>query len=1129
MPSYKQEKEDFVSGHNGSTVYHINAISTAALASVALYLTLQSRLAFPFRLSSGSGSRVVELSAEYLLLVAPLVLSLTLFANHPLSLMFLLLFPAFAIHRALPTLPPLAQSSLLPPPSPSVTRSPSPSRTPTRAEHSSLYVTPTPNLTPTPRQSTFPKVPPSSTIHVPPLPALTTYRAHMMIMTVIAILAVDFPVFPRALSKCESWGVSVMDLGVGSFVFSQGIVSAVPVIKNPGLLRDPLLPKVLVATKKVIPLLVLGLIRVLAVKGTEYPEHVTEYGVHWNFFITLALLPPLSVLFHPLIVYAPLSLLGLVLTLVHQTLLTNTSLQDWALGNNRANLLDQNKEGIVSFVGYLSIHLLGMAIGTLILPPSPSHFRRAVSEIASKDNSAAPSRTPSRAPSPARLQVDHDLHMGRRPATPDSSDDDEPRKKAVMTVDYATENQSRKRGKAAVELCSYAIVWWSLFYLAGTLSGSGADEPTANTMYVLWVVAFNTTFLVGYVLLEGIWGPRSQPAASDRLRGSNSKGFTPSFKLPGGPDSIRERNGPTDSGTSGLLEAINLNGLALFLVANIATGLVNMTIPTMYTPDGQAMLVLFGPQGSNPYTYAADFVATIIPPKPHWYFANIIASGIVAAINLISTIACFLVMWRRSQAGTGIRTFQVGILQQPKKYELTVVHSAIIRVQPYIWLNYFAYHTPSLQLTSRMYFWYGFVFIWDATGMWTSAFGTLYATLLPKLFTVTPSSHSSVRGFLLHPITLNVLCFMPPFGLALTQVITSTYSAIAWSDLVHTQFGLIDLLTTLAGQWAQSAAHSLDRALVKQAGDTGTLFLIQKEKSQIAFQKNAWTCGAWYLLCIVLFTPTAIWLLWVIRDTISQRSRRVTPHAPPPTTPTGLPIQQPHPTAFGDAQPRSSFAPFSRGHPASPNVAYKPSPTPGAAGANWTTNSQAGQNQDDSIKPLKRALLTASLQFAATFFCLGVASGSWLWIAADAGRLIVNPTLHALAILLTIWVYVIVGCLVNLFILIRTRRPDDSPANGNNMPLSAIKASHASSSQSHTRSDPERKPVYIIAHTTTHVVVDDPHRSSGSDHAADVTSDGRQPYDGQGDMESAYSLNSAHFAEDPAKIKTLDDAEWSKR
>ncbi|CEL54900.1 hypothetical protein RSOLAG1IB_07392 [Rhizoctonia solani AG-1 IB] len=549
-------------------------------------------------------------------------------------------------------------------------------------------------------------------------------------------------------------------------------------------------------------------------------------------------------------------------------------------------------------------------------------------------------------------------------------------------------------------------------------------------------------------------------------------------------------------------------------------------------------IILSAPQGLNPYTYAADFVATIIPPKPHWYFMNIIASGVVAAINLISTIACFIVMWKRSQAGTGVGLWFFRLRYghssgvpyiMPNALTMFLFWNLIfmLLMQPYIWLNYFAYHTPSLQLTSRMYFWYGFVFIWDATGMWTSAFGTLYATLLPKLFTVTPSSNTTLRGFLLHPITLNVLCFMPPLGLALTQVITSTYSAIAWSDLVHTQFGLIDLLHTLADQWAQTAAHSLDSALVKQAGDTGTLFLIQKDKSQIAFQKNAWTCGAWYLLCIVLFTPTAIWLLWVIRDTISQRTRRVTPHAPPPTTPNGLPIQQPHPTAFGDAQPRSSFAPFSRGNPATTNTP-KPSHTPGPAAGNWTTNSQTGQNQDDSTKPLKRALLTASLQFAATFFCLGVAAGSWLWIAADAGRLIVNPTLHALAILLTIWVYVIVGCLVNLFILIRTRRPDDSPASGNNMPLSAIKASHVSSSQSHTRSDAERKPVYIMAHTTTHVVVDDPHRSSGSDHAVDVTSGGRQPYDGQGDMESAYSLSSAHFADDPAKVKALGDAEWSK-
>ncbi|CCO35119.1 hypothetical protein BN14_09234 [Rhizoctonia solani AG-1 IB] len=93
-------------------------------------------------------------------------------------------------------------------------------------------------------------------------------------------------------------------------------------------------------------------------------------------------------------------------------------------------------------------------------------------------------------------------------------------------------------------------------------------------------------------------------------------------------------------------------------------------------------IILSAPQGLNPYTYAADFVATIIPPKPHWYFMNIIASGVVAAINLISTIACFIVMWKRSQAGTGIRSFEVGIPRRPEEYELIVIDSGVPYIMP---------------------------------------------------------------------------------------------------------------------------------------------------------------------------------------------------------------------------------------------------------------------------------------------------------------------------------------------------------------------------------------------------------------------------------------------------------------
>ena len=65
-----------------------------------------------------------------------------------------------------------------------------------------------------------------------------------------------------------------MDMGVGSFVFSQGIVSAIPVIqfvKYPPDLRPPLRLEILSVFEKSLPVLVLGMLRVVLVKGTQYP------------------------------------------------------------------------------------------------------------------------------------------------------------------------------------------------------------------------------------------------------------------------------------------------------------------------------------------------------------------------------------------------------------------------------------------------------------------------------------------------------------------------------------------------------------------------------------------------------------------------------------------------------------------------------------------------------------------------------------------------------------------------------------------------------------------------------------------------------------------------------------------
>jgi len=86
-----------------------------------------------------------------------------------------------------------------------------------------------------------------------------------MVLTIFCILAVDFPIFPRFLAKCETWGTSLMDLGVGSFTFSHGLVSLRSTRSSWSRLA-----------RRTVPLLLLGAVRILLVKRTEYPEHVSE-------------------------------------------------------------------------------------------------------------------------------------------------------------------------------------------------------------------------------------------------------------------------------------------------------------------------------------------------------------------------------------------------------------------------------------------------------------------------------------------------------------------------------------------------------------------------------------------------------------------------------------------------------------------------------------------------------------------------------------------------------------------------------------------------------------------------------------------------------------------------------------
>jgi phosphatidylinositol glycan class W len=180
-------------------------------------------------------------------------------------------------------------------------------------------------------------------------------RASINVMTAVAILAVDFKVFPRRFAKTETFGTSLMDVGVGSVVFSYALMAgrlySGKIIKNS--LPSPL--SLFRIMKSTIPVLLLGIIRFFVVKTLDYHEHVSEYGVHWNFFITLGLLPLLLHLFINALPFDPL-FTGMLTAIIYQAFLSWTSLENYILYSDRisGHFISQNREGIFSLLGKLT-------------------------------------------------------------------------------------------------------------------------------------------------------------------------------------------------------------------------------------------------------------------------------------------------------------------------------------------------------------------------------------------------------------------------------------------------------------------------------------------------------------------------------------------------------------------------------------------------------------------------------------------------------------------------------------------------------------------------------------------------------------------------------------------------------
>ncbi|KAM4047998.1 phosphatidylinositol-glycan biosynthesis class W protein isoform 1-T3 [Anomaloglossus baeobatrachus] len=202
------------------------------------------------------------------------------------------------------------------------------------------------------------------------VPCVTTFRVFINLLTAISILAVDFPVFPRRYAKTETYGTGVMDLGVGCFTFANALIS--PEARSKHEEKTSAFHKVKKQLISVWPLVFLGLGRLLSVKAIDYHEHVSEYGVHWNFFFTLAIVRVFSSCLLTLIPTHKIWHVATIIIVSYQILLETTNLKTFILygsdkKGSRHGFINANREGIFSVIGYIGIYMIGVQIGSYLL------------------------------------------------------------------------------------------------------------------------------------------------------------------------------------------------------------------------------------------------------------------------------------------------------------------------------------------------------------------------------------------------------------------------------------------------------------------------------------------------------------------------------------------------------------------------------------------------------------------------------------------------------------------------------------------------------------------------------------------------------------------------------------------
>lgn len=200
---------------------------------------------------------------------------------------------------------------------------------------------------------------------------ITGYRAFTLLSTCIAILAVDFnpTFFAIRLAKTVDYGLGYMDIGIGSLIISNALTSSTARGRTKKMTVVEKLSEAVNVLKYSWPILLMGLMRLLMV-GNSKGISVKEYGLHWNFFITLFFVKVVGAVVLSFTSKRSRLLSGCLIIILYEILL-KFGIEAYIMKYSRRSgwhLINANKEGIFSTIGHLGTYIIGTEIGRLLYP-----------------------------------------------------------------------------------------------------------------------------------------------------------------------------------------------------------------------------------------------------------------------------------------------------------------------------------------------------------------------------------------------------------------------------------------------------------------------------------------------------------------------------------------------------------------------------------------------------------------------------------------------------------------------------------------------------------------------------------------------------------------------------------------